>query len=129
MRSAHDRGAAAVEFALVLLPLTLLTFGIIYFGYAFHLQTMLDNAARDAVRYFTLSEPADAVAAGTDAATNSLAATALASNFSIQFDPPSGCAGTEIATATITSTKALPLTGLFGWDLQLQGSGSMRCTG
>src|SRR5690606_21390347 len=121
-----DRGAAAVEFALVLLPLTLLTFGIIYFGYAFHLQTVLDNAARDAVRHFTLTDAtvASQFDAATAAAATTLDATALDGNYTIAISPAGDCAGTEIKTITITSTKVLPLTGLFGWDVDLVGSGS-----
>lgn len=123
----RDRGAAAVEFALLVLPLTLLTFGIIYFGYAFHLQTMLDNAARDGARYFTLSEPTEAADAATTAIENSLASTTLNDEYTVALPPV--CADTEVVTVTVTSTKVLPLTGLFGWDVQLKGTGSMRCTG
>lgn len=46
-----ERGAAAVEFALVIFPLLMVLFGIINFGYAFAQQIALDNAARQGARY------------------------------------------------------------------------------
>lgn len=45
-----ERGAAAVEFALVLIPLLIVVGGIINFGVAFANQISLDNAVRQAAR-------------------------------------------------------------------------------
>ena len=49
-RSRGERGAAAVEFALVLPILMMLVFGIIDFGYVINRDTMLNNATREGVR-------------------------------------------------------------------------------
>lgn len=49
-RHPGDSGAAAVEFALILLPLLLLVGGIIDFGFAFNAQVSLTHAAREGVR-------------------------------------------------------------------------------
>lgn len=49
-RARDDRGAAAVEFALVLIPLLLVIGGIVNFGVAFANQISLDNAVRQAAR-------------------------------------------------------------------------------
>ncbi|WP_448808428.1 TadE/TadG family type IV pilus assembly protein [Agromyces bauzanensis] len=52
---AHDRGAAAVEFALVLIPLIVLLLGIIEFGYIFNQQLTVTNAAREGSRYLAIT--------------------------------------------------------------------------
>jgi Flp pilus assembly protein TadG len=49
-RSRNDSGATAVEFALILLPLALLVFGIVQYGFYFLASQSASNAARDAVR-------------------------------------------------------------------------------
>ena len=45
-----ERGAAAVEFALVVIPLLIVVGGIVNFGVAFSNQISLDNAVRQAAR-------------------------------------------------------------------------------
>ena len=51
MRHASDqRGAAAVEFALLVPFLCLLLFGVVDFGYMLNRDTMINNAAREGVR-------------------------------------------------------------------------------
>lgn len=54
-RAGSDRGASAVEFALILLPLMLLVGGIIDFGFAFNAQVSLTHAAREGVRVEALA--------------------------------------------------------------------------
>lgn len=126
MRS--DRGAAAVEFALVLPILIVLTFGIFAFGHAFHAQTVLDNAAREAVRVYALepgtTRAADARAAAVAASSPLVPITAA----QVQLTPATGCPVTQNARATITLTDFELLGGFFG-PLTLTGSGSMRCNG
>ncbi|WP_310121302.1 pilus assembly protein [Agrococcus sp. BE272] len=127
MPGIRDRGAAAVEFALVLPLLALLTFGIIGFGYTFHVQTTIDNAARDGVRIFALTDgstaPADA-----RAATRAAAAPTLALTDAQIAVGPAGCPAGETARVTVTLTDFEPLGGFFG-TLTLTGTGSMRCNG
>jgi len=54
VKQSNDRGASAVEFALVAPLLLAILLGIIAFGHAFHVQSVLSNAARDAVRVVAL---------------------------------------------------------------------------
>lgn len=49
-RDRSERGAAAVEFAIVMLPLLLVICGIVNFGVIFAQQLSLDNATRAAAR-------------------------------------------------------------------------------
>ena len=52
MRNLHrsEKGAAAVEFALLLPLLMMILFGIIEFGIALHQQSILTNASREGAR-------------------------------------------------------------------------------
>ena len=51
----RERGAAAVEFALILPVLLLIVGGVIDFGWAYYNQIVLSNAARDGVRLVSLN--------------------------------------------------------------------------
>jgi Flp pilus assembly protein TadG len=53
----QDRGAAAVEFAIMLPLLLLIVFGIIDFGRALNAQVTLTQAAREGARLDALSQP------------------------------------------------------------------------
>jgi hypothetical protein len=48
-----ERGGVAVEFAIVLMVLLLLVFGIIDFGHAWYMNHMMSNASREGARYAT----------------------------------------------------------------------------
>lgn len=122
----HDRGAVAVEFALVLPVLLLLTLGIFAFGHAFHIQSVLDNAARDAVRIYALEDEGDPAAAARAAAIAS-ASTSIALTSGQIAVGPAGCPSGENAVATITLTDFQLLGGI--GSVTLTGSGSMRCNG
>ena len=50
MKLKNQRGASAVEFAVVLFPLVLLVFGIIDFGFLLYDKAMLTNASREGAR-------------------------------------------------------------------------------
>jgi Flp pilus assembly protein TadG len=49
-KSPSQKGASAVEFAIVLLPLMVITFGIIEFGMFVYNQQMITNASREGAR-------------------------------------------------------------------------------
>jgi len=73
-----DRGAAAVEMALVLPLLLLVLFGLIDSGRAFNAQMQLTQAAREAVRVKALGGTNVDAQARVDAATGGLASSPLA---------------------------------------------------
>lgn len=58
-RSSRDRGAAAVELALLLPILLIIVFGIIDFGRMFHAQLTLTEAAREGARAESLGSDPD----------------------------------------------------------------------
>jgi Flp pilus assembly protein TadG len=123
----HDeRGAAAVEFALLAPVLLLLVMGIAEFGRAYHVQATISQAAREGVRVMAVqNDPAGAIAA-----TRAAAPTLTLTNITVT---PSSClasGATPTATATVTVTYLLPfITRLFGSGVTLTGRGVMRCSG
>ena len=128
MKGLHkDRGAAAVEFALVMPVLVSLVVGIAEFGRAYNVQATLSGAAREGVRVMAVQNDAAAARAATKAA--ALPWSLSDSQISIS---PSSCVSTPTSTAsaTVTVTYALPfITGFFGSSITLSGKGTMRCNG
>lgn len=59
-RPARQRGVAAVEFAILLLPMLLIAFGIVEFGRAFYQYNTLVKATRNAARYLSQQNAGDA---------------------------------------------------------------------
>lgn len=125
IRLLGERGAAAVEFALVAPVLILLLLGIFEFGRAFHTQTALSAAAREGARYMAIHDDASGATEVTIAAAPSLPLTAGAVTVS-----PGSC--TPESTVTVTaSLNHTWLTGFVGaaGSTELTGVGVMRCGG
>ncbi|WP_105033227.1 TadE/TadG family type IV pilus assembly protein [Arthrobacter ruber] len=129
MGSSRERGAAAVEFALLLPVLILILLGIMEFGRAFNTQAVLTGAARESVRVMVISE--DTSRAKTAAVTAGVLRPELtASNIAITVpgstaaDPcPAG------STASVTVSYSLStLTGIAG-PFNMTGKGVMLCGG
>jgi len=124
-----DRGAAAVEFALVLPLLLLLVCGIIDFGRAINAQITLTQAARTGARLAALGQPN--VATATRAAATGL------SGVGVAVTPcPSGATQTTVAVVTATYsfkfvTPIGAIASLFGGSLgsgiTLTATGEMPC--
>lgn len=121
-----DRGAAAVEFALVLPLLLLLIVGMVQFGRVYSMQIQLTGAANDGARYLSVN-PTDAAGARTrtqNAAPN-LGLTA------------GEIAVTATAPCTPTNTVAVVASRVFVFNipilplpnLPLTGRGVMPCVG
>ena len=70
--NARDRGAAAVEFALLLPVLLLILFMIIDAGRALNAQITLTQAAREGVRLAALGQPDSTVVSSTQSAASGL---------------------------------------------------------
>ena len=128
MKKSHsdERGAAAVEFALLAPVLLLMVMGIAEFGRAYHVQAAISQAAREGVRVMALNnDPAGAIAA-----TQAAAPTLTLTNISVT---PTTCISsgtTPAATATVTVTYSLAfISQLFGTGVTLEGTGVMRCNG
>lgn len=60
VKRASMRGVAAVEFALLLIPLLILVFGVIEFGRALFQYNTLAKAVRDSARFLSVESPSDA---------------------------------------------------------------------
>lgn len=72
MRRRDEDGAAAVEFAIVLIPLMLILFGIISYAYMFSVRQALTQAAAEGARAAAVAPPGDSQARGTAAVEKAL---------------------------------------------------------
>lgn len=131
-----EKGAAAVEFALIVPIFLVLVLGIFEFGRAFNIQVSLSEAAREAARYAAINyadagySDADAQNAGVEAAP------------SVDLDPDDvelaydagACSPGDNVSVTVTFNTTY-LTGLPGLipgmptDLSISSRGVMRCGG
>lgn len=122
-----ERGAAAVEFALVVPVLLVLVFGIVEYSRAFNAQSALSDAAREGARTMALTND---VGQARSAARNAALPLAVPAN-SISVTPTSctGASATQQVTVTITfrQTFASGLLGRTGVDLI--GRAAVRCGG
>lgn len=101
MRS--DRGAAAVEMALLAMPLVLLLMGILDFGRLLYTQNTITHAAQEGARYASLGKPD--VVAKTQAAAGGLV---------VAVNPGAVCTSGSDATVTVTYSFKFVSPLLFG---------------
>lgn len=124
MPGGSERGAVAVEFAIVLPVLLALVLGIMEFGRAYNTQISLTNAAREGVRVMAISnDPAAAKTAAKNAAV-SLSPALADSNISFSH---ASCSPTQQVTVTISYALST-ITGFAG-PFALTGKGVMLCGG
>ena len=121
----RQRGAAAVEFALVLPVLVALLLGIMEFGYMFYAQASVSNAARAGVRNYAINY----ATSGAETTSKDFAKSMTPDPTKATATMTATCssAGTE-ATMVITYKFTSP-TGLLGNSVTLTGTGDMRCGG
>jgi len=128
----RERGAAAVEFALLLPVLLLLVFGIIDFGRALNAQITLTQAAREGARLAALGTPVPTVISSTQTA-----ATGLGTAVTVTVTAcPAGATQTTsaVVNASYTFRFVTPIraiAGLFGGTfsptIPLTATGDMPC--
>ncbi|GAB3304595.1 hypothetical protein GCM10027451_10390 [Geodermatophilus aquaeductus] len=125
-----ERGAAAVEFALVAPVLLMLLFGIVEFSKAFSAQSMLSAAAREGARAMVLTNNATTARTAAVNAASSLGVPSSA--VTLTFSRGSSCAGatpTDTVTVRITYRQAF-VSGMLGrTGVDLSGQARMRCGG
>ncbi|QCU77506.1 pilus assembly protein [Citricoccus sp. SGAir0253] len=128
----RERGAAAVEFALVVPVLLAIVLGIIEFGMIFNAQIQVTAAARDAARVVSITdEPATAMGDAVNVALASAPTVPIApASVNIAVVPAGTAANPCPAGSEVTVTinhSVDSLTGLFGAATPLTGTGVMRC--
>ncbi|MGY1913969.1 TadE/TadG family type IV pilus assembly protein [Blastococcus sp. SYSU DS0973] len=128
-RLRDQRGASAVEFALIVPVLIMLVLGIAEFGHAFQVQGTLSAAAREGVRAMALQNDQTLARAAVIDAAASLNPALAAHQIAIT---PASCpvTGGSSTNVELTITYPMPfLTGFFGAGVDLTGRGVMRCNG
>lgn len=118
-----ERGAIAVEFALVLPLLLMIIFAIIELGHAYNVQISVTHASREAARTMAVEQVwADAVtAARLSSPTLDPASLSLT---------PSAVTCSPGATVEVTARYPLPgLTGLMPAGITVTGKAAMQCGG
>jgi Flp pilus assembly protein TadG len=98
-RSRRERGAAAVEMALVLPLLILLLGGIIDFGRAFMTEVILTNAAREGSRMALIDRDATTAASSID--TRATAAANGIDTVTVTPTPSDGCSASGATQVTV----------------------------
>ena len=126
--SRGERGAAAVEFALVVPLLLLLVLGIAEFGRAYNVSSTLASAARTGARTMALENSASAARTATQGAATGLGVSASQITVTPSSCPTSSTGSTTLVTVRITYPMTF-VTGLFGSSVTLHGTGVMRCNG
>jgi Flp pilus assembly protein TadG len=113
----QERGAAAVEFALVAPVLMAVVFGIVEVGTLYQREIQLSNGAMVGARSVAHGSPA-----GTARSVAADAAGVPTSDVTVGTCPSSGAS----VTVTINSSKTA-VTGLFGSSFAISGKGVARC--
>lgn len=115
----RERGAAAVEFALVSVLLVTLLLGICEFGWVFLRAGLLANGAREGARIFAISHvKADAIDAAEKASQLPLKGVAFTTD----------CATVGDSVTVTVTYDYQSLTGIIP-GFEMSGKGTMRCGG
>lgn len=132
MKLSRERGATAVEFALIVLPFMLIVCLLVDVGWVYSQQQAVTNAAREGSRQYAIHHTESGAQDAAEArATEVATAARVAGPITISYaDTP--CTGDEPAVTMIVTAPMTNLTGMipaFGGANTVQGRASMRCGG
>ena len=116
----RERGAVAVEFALIAPVLLLIVVSILEFSHFYHLQISVTQAAREAAREMAVTDDTGLAAAKGVAGAPGVAISPA--NFAFS----GACVPGDTVTATVNFSMPA-LTGFFGPTVTVTGQGAMRC--
>lgn len=122
----RERGAVAVEFALVAPVLIGLIVGVVEFSNAYNVQVSVTQASREAARTMAITKNDVKATAAGKAGAPSIDTSLLSFDYSEAVCATTTPPSTAIVTVTYTGKS---LTGMFGPDLVLIGKGAMQCGG
>lgn len=120
IKPGRERGAVAVEFALVAPILLGIVVAIVEFSSIYNLQISVTQAAREAAREMAVTNNAGLAAAKGVAGAPGVAI--APGNFAFS----GACTPGATVTATVNLTRPA-LTGFFGPTVTVTGQGAMRC--
>ena len=130
-----ERGAAALEFALVLPLLIVLVFGMVDCGWAINRYSVLNNAVREGVRTASLGGDVNDVKAAVQQSLDSRMVSAVTITVTCRKPDESACGaydsdketgGTAIVRAEATQSWLTPVMSTFSSSLQLSKTMQMR---
>jgi Flp pilus assembly protein TadG len=115
----RDRGAAVLEFVLVVPIVLTLLVGLIDFGRAYSMQVQMHGAAREGARTLSLGRPTSEAAAAARAAAPGMTITTINST---------ACAGAgSTATMTVGATYTFTIPFVPIGSRNLSATAAMRC--
>lgn len=126
IRKHDERGAVAVEFALVAPVLIALIIAIVEFSNAYNIQVSVTQASREAARTMAITKDAAKATAAGKAGAPSINSSLLTFDYSAATCPVTTPASTALVTVKYSSSS---LTGFFGSTLTVTGKGAMQCGG
>lgn len=135
-----ERGAAAVEFALIVPVLVMIVFGIVDFGFAINRDTLVNNAAREGARVGALDPDQTAITTavrqalssvepvGTTPSAITVTVTCLKPDNSActNFATDAVSGGTVIVNVSLLHTWITPVGSMFSHGIVLSKSVEMR---
>jgi Flp pilus assembly protein TadG len=124
MARASERGAVAVEFAILAPVLVMLLLGIMEFGRAYNAQASISAAAREGVRVMAVSN--DKTAARTAAKSAAVSLKPALTDANISFGGATCTPGAQISITI--SYNLTTMTGIAG-PFSMTGKGAMLCGG